>query len=103
MRISRRLREAVRQRANYACEYCRFPEALSGLRLVVDPVIARQHQGPTALENLALCCQWCNLSKGPNLTGLDPQTGDVFRLFNPRVDKWDERTVWWCRRRESLG
>jgi hypothetical protein len=28
------------------------------------------------------------LRKGPNLTGIDPQTGEVVRLFHPRRDLW---------------
>ena len=28
----------------------------------------------------------CNLHKGPNLSGVDPDTGQVVRLFDPRDD-----------------
>jgi hypothetical protein len=41
-------------------------------------------------ENLALACQECNLHKGPNLTGIDPETGDIVPLFHPRRDSWTE-------------
>jgi hypothetical protein len=53
-------------------------------------VIARQHGGQTVAENLALCCGRCNLSKGPNIAGIDPRTGLLTRLFNPRQDLWME-------------
>jgi hypothetical protein len=33
------------------------------------------------------------LHKGPNLTGLDPDTGELTRLFNPRLDQWVEHFV----------
>lgn len=54
----------------------------------VEHIIARQHGGDDSLSNLALACHRCNLRKGPNLTGLDPQTGGLTRLFHPRQDFW---------------
>jgi hypothetical protein len=35
----------------------------------------------------------CNLHKGPNLTGIDPQTVQVVPLFHPRRDRWHEHFV----------
>lgn len=35
-------------------------------------------------------CFFCNLHKGPNLTGIDPQTGQIVPLFHPRQDVWYE-------------
>jgi hypothetical protein len=52
--------------------------------------VPRQHEGGDAAENLALACHHCNLHKGPNLSGLDPQTGELTRLFHPRRDRWPE-------------
>jgi hypothetical protein len=51
-------------------------------------VIARQHGGLTELDNLALACWACNLKKGPNLTGIDPQSKRINPLFDPRKDRW---------------
>ena len=48
----------------------------------------------TELENLALACIHCNRFKGPNVAGLDPDTGELVRLFHPRRDNWAERFVW---------
>jgi hypothetical protein len=28
--------------------------------------------------------------KGPNLTEMDPTTGELTRLFNPRTDTWNQ-------------
>lgn len=42
------------------------------------------------LENLALSCLPCNRHKGSDLTSIDPQTGEITRLFNPRLDVWTE-------------
>jgi hypothetical protein len=41
-------------------------------------------------ENLALARYHCNASKVPNLSGLDPESGALVRLFHPRQDRWDE-------------
>jgi hypothetical protein len=30
----------------------------------------------------------CNWRKGPSLTGIDPDTGELVRLFHPRHDRW---------------
>ena len=32
----------------------------------------------------------CSRYKGPNIAGIDPQTGGVVRLFHPRRDVWAE-------------
>ncbi len=32
----------------------------------------------------------CSLRKGDRTTGTDPETGEIVRLFNPRVDSWSE-------------
>jgi hypothetical protein len=37
---------------------------------------------------LALACHHDNEHKGPNLSGIDPKTGTVVRLFNPRRQSW---------------
>jgi hypothetical protein len=55
--------------------------------------VARQHGGLTRLDNLALACWQCNLKKGPNLSGIDPETGQITRLFHPRIDTWAEHFV----------
>ena len=85
------LRELVRHRAGDRCEYCRIPQSAEPLvPFHVEHVTARQHGGVTALPNLAWACQHCNLHKGPNLAGIDPETGRITPLFQPRLDRWDD-------------
>lgn len=82
-------REMVRRRVGLRCEYCRLPQrAVAEAAFHVEHIIAEQHGGPTASENLALACDRCNLFKGPNLTSIDPATHTLVRLFNPREDDW---------------
>ena len=41
-------------------------------------------------ENLALACLNCNRYKGSNLSAIDPVTGLVVLLFNPRTQRWQD-------------
>ena len=84
------LRQFVRRRADNHCEYCGLSQTKEPLIFHVEHVIPRQHGGPDLADNLALACHHCNLHKGPNLAGLDPETGQLTRLFHPRSDKWTE-------------
>ena len=38
-------------------------------------------------------CVFCNLHKGPNLTGIDPDSGQIVPLFNPRSHTWADHFV----------
>ena len=89
-----RLKAKVRRRAGFCCEYCRFPERFAELRFQVDHIVPQQHGGPTVSDNLAWSCLPCNKHKGPNLSGIDPATGQVVRLFHPRRDRWTEHFAW---------
>jgi hypothetical protein len=60
----------------------------------IDHVIAKKHQGPTKVANLALACVNCSLAKGPNIAGQDPRTKKLTRLFHPRIDVWTEHFRW---------
>jgi hypothetical protein len=70
------------------CEYCRLRQEHSAVPHQGEHIVARQHGGADDIENLALACHRCNLHKGPNLSGIDPATGDVAALFHPRRDQW---------------
>ena len=84
-------REAVRLRAGGRCEYCRLPDsAMDSADFHVEHIVARKHGGSDNEDNLAWACIFCNLYKGPNLASLDPDTGELTRLFNPRRDRWED-------------
>lgn len=84
----------VWQRAQNCCEYCRLPQRYSSLTFEIDHIIAKKHGGATTLGNLALACFYCNNRKGPNIAGVDPQTGSIIRLFHPRRHKWSRHFYW---------
>ncbi|MEO0516725.1 MAG: HNH endonuclease signature motif containing protein [Cyanobacteria bacterium P01_A01_bin.116] len=88
--ISVALRQLVSQRAIGKCEYCLIHQTFSMYRHEIDHVIATKHGGQTTQANLVLACLPCNRHKGSDLTSLDPFTGKITPLFNPRIDCWDE-------------
>jgi hypothetical protein len=78
----------VRTRARNCCEYCLLPQDSCSLTHHVEHIVPRQHGGTDDHRNLALACHRCNLRKGPNLSGIDPLTGGIVSLFDPRRDRW---------------
>jgi len=84
------LRRMARERAGGRCEYCRLSQESSVLAFHIEHIVPRQHGGVTSEDNLALACPHCNLHKGPNLTGIDPDSGEVCHLFHPRRDVWTD-------------
>jgi 5-methylcytosine-specific restriction endonuclease McrA len=82
----------VRERAGDACEYCHLHQDNSPLAVLhIEHIIPKTHGGTDDLDNLALACIDCNLHKGLNLTGIDPNTGAVTELFHPRHHNWEDR------------
>jgi hypothetical protein len=85
--IPEALRQRVMERAAGRCEYCHKP-SVSFFPHEVDHVVALKHGGLTAEDNLALACFPCNRFKGSDLSSVDPQTGEITPLFNPRAQVW---------------
>jgi hypothetical protein len=81
-------RSLVRQRAGNRCEYCLIRQAHYESTLHVEHIVSKQHRGTDDPDNLALACNHCNFHKGPNLTGIDPDSGQIVPLFNPRLHSW---------------
>jgi len=88
MNMDAALERLVWSRAKQRCEYCRVPQSAYQTPFQIDHVIASKHGGATTSENLALSCFHCNIHKGPNIAGIDPQTGQICRLFHPRRERW---------------
>ncbi|MDP8983196.1 MAG: HNH endonuclease [Acidobacteriota bacterium] len=96
-------RDLVRRRAAERCEYCQLHQGNSELVHHVEHIVAKQHGGSDDPNNLALACHRCNLHKGPNLTGIDPESGQVAPLFHPRRDLWSEHFVFKGARIEGIS
>jgi hypothetical protein len=89
-RPSRRLRDQVHRRARSRCEYCLIHEDDSYALHQSDHITSVRHGGETTLENLALACFLCNRYKGSDVAAVDPSTGEVVRLFDPRRQRWND-------------
>lgn len=93
--MDREVRERVRERAGNRCEYCGLPQESTPLvAFHVEHIIAKQHGGGDDEANLCLACNHCNFHKGPNLSGVDPESGAIVRLFHPRRQKWARHFRW---------
>ena len=98
--VSETLRAEVVARAGERCEYCHLPIRGQVATFPVDHLRPRSSAGATALENLALACPHCNGSKWKHEDGVDPDSGESARLFNPRKDVWSDCFQW---SREEVG
>ena len=83
-------RDMARQRAGGRCEYCHFPAHALDLPFHVEHIVATVHRPDDHEANLAWACPRCNLRKGPNLSTINIDTGELVELFNPRTMQWSD-------------
>jgi hypothetical protein len=88
--IPAKLRRLVINRAGGRCEYCLVHQDDRPETHPIDHVIALKHGGQTVKENLALACVICNGNKGSDLATIDPLSGEIVPLFNPRIQSWGD-------------
>lgn len=92
--IPKALRALVAQQARYRCGYCLTQEAIVGTPMEFDHIIPEALGGLTEEANLWLACSLCNDHKGDKVAALDPETGEVVALFNPRLQAWRDHFAW---------
>lgn len=83
MRLADSLREYVRRRARFACEFCGVTEVDSGGELTVDHFRPVSRGGADDLENLLYCCVRCNQYKADYWDASS-------KLWNPRQESFDK-------------
>ncbi|WP_026100581.1 HNH endonuclease [Synechococcus sp. PCC 7336] len=93
-KLSASVRQRVRQRAHYLCEYCHASEQWQYIRFTIDHVLPLSAGGDDTLDNLALACFHCNRRKSNQLTGIDLLTGKSTSLFHPRQMQWSDHFIW---------
>lgn len=93
-RIPPALRELVAERSHHRCSYCLTPERIVGARFTIDHIIPESLGGTTTPDNLCLACWGCNLIKQDRVAALDPETGEMVRLFHPHKQDWNEHFAW---------
>ena len=94
MAINDLIRQQVRERAGFVCEYCHSPERLSATRFTIEHLMPRSLGGSDYLTNLALACRRCNERRSNFLEGVDPETKKRISLFNPRSQQWNDHFIW---------
>jgi 5-methylcytosine-specific restriction endonuclease McrA len=92
--INEATKQAVRERAEYLCEYCHSLEALSANRFTIDHIVPRSLGGSDDIDNLALACRRCNERRYNFVASIDPETQEIVPIFNPRQQQWAEHFVW---------
>jgi HNH endonuclease len=88
------LRRLVIQRAENRCEYCGLSQLGQAATFHIDHVIPVVAGGSTTADNLALACVSCSLYKGARQEVEDPETSQIFMIFNPRQQAWKEHFDW---------
>lgn len=89
-RVPKALRIIAQQRATARCEYCRRPDLTEVASFHVDHILPLTHGDETVLDNLAYACAHCNHHKSRDIASIDPDTGMLVRLYNPRTQQWNE-------------
>lgn len=92
--VSAELRRQVARDARYRCGYCLSDESLTGIPLSIEHLTPVTAGGPTTRENLWMACRPCNEYKSDRTQAVDPDTGEVVPLFNPRIQLWSEHFAW---------
>ncbi|MCX6031063.1 MAG: HNH endonuclease [Chloroflexi bacterium] len=84
----------LHRQAGALCGFCRTSSRIIGQPLTVEHIIPRARGGSSDEENLWLSCRRCNEYKGAQIEAVDPRTGQVVSLFNPRRQSWNEHFAW---------
>lgn len=92
--ISKTLRQKIANEAQFRCGYCLTSQHIIGPLLEIDHIIPEAKGGTSERENLWLACPTCNGSKSDKIEAIDPTTGNLKRLFNPRMDNWHTHFQW---------
>ena len=83
--LTNRIKQRVRQRAKFLCEYCHTSERWQYVPFTVDHVLPIAKGGETGLENLALACFHCNRRKSDLVTAVGRATVTQLALNRERI------------------
>ena len=80
------LREQIRERAKFACEFCTVSETDAGGQLTIDHFWPKSKGGADTLDNLLYCCIRCNQYKQDYW----PSSAEDPSLWNPLHESRNE-------------
>lgn len=83
MSITLEIRQLVRERASYACEFCGVTEMDVGGELTIDHFQPQSKGGLDDLDNLVYACPRCNQYK----QNYWPEEIAALELWNPRLNQ----------------
>jgi hypothetical protein len=86
MSVGKKLRQLVRQRAGFACEYCGVAESDSGAELTIDHFRPENKGGTGTDDNLVYCCYRCNEYKSDYFSDSEEKPS----VWNPRTSLYEE-------------
>lgn len=92
--MNKSLRKRIKERAAYLCEYCLSPERFCAAYYDGDHVIPYSMGGKEEFDNSANACGGCNNNKSNAMHAIDPLSGQIVPLYNPRTDIWSEHFCW---------
>jgi hypothetical protein len=101
--IPKALRDSVSIQARFRCGYCLTTEAVVGAPMELDHLIPQSLGGLTEEKNLWLACSLCNDHKSGRIAAQDPVSGEIVRLFNPRIQIWSEHFRWTAESDRIIG
>ncbi len=93
-RVSETIKQRIRQTAGHRCGYCLAEQRRTLGILEIEHLIALACGGTDEEANLWLSCSLCNRYKGMQIEAVDPETGSLAPLFNPRGQIWYEHFRW---------
>jgi len=88
------LRQHIAKQARNRCGYCMTQEIVSGVPLTLEHILPKSSGGQSVKENLWLSCRLCNEAKGVLTEAVDPKSGVLVTLFNPRTQAWADHFTW---------
>jgi hypothetical protein len=89
MTVPAAIREQVRQRAGFCCEFCGVTETDTGGPLTVDHFQPKTKGGTDDLDNLIYCCFRCNQYKHDYW----PSAAHEPQLWNPRRERASQHFI----------
>ena len=101
--LSETIRQKVRERAENRCEYCLSHQDYIMGRLQIDHIQPVAKGGDDTEDNLCLACELFNQYKWTKTENLDPKSGEIFSLFNPRQQQWQKHFTWSPEGTEIIG
>ena len=69
-------------------------QSLQGGTFHVEHIVPRSRGGQSVLDNLAWACPGCNLCKSDQVEVVDPLSGNLVSLFDPRSNPWSDHFTW---------